>query len=344
MPRWLPWCFLAVVAAGPALLASDYHLFQLTMVAVYAVAVLGLAVVTGYNGQISLGHGAFFAAGAYTTAILIDRWDVPYWATLPVSGLLCAATGFLVGFPALRLGGLYLALTTFAMAVTMPQLIKFHLFEGWTGGVQGIAFAKPGAPFGLPLDPDQWIYLFTLAVGSVLFALCANLLRGRIGRAMVAIRDQPLAAEAMGIDIALFKTRTFAVSAAVTGVAGSLSAVAVQFVAPDSFAVTLSITLFVGLVVGGSRSVAGPVFGALFIEFVPNLASQFSDAAPGALYGLILIASLLLMPGGLAGFFNGLFARLAARLAARMTARPAAIPAPGADAESCDPLVQRRGA
>src|SRR3984957_10053524 len=186
--------------AGAAFLFSDYHLFQLPLVVVYAIAILGMTVLTGINGQISLGHGAFYAIGAYTTAILMTTWNVPYWATLPVSAVVCAGVGFLLGLPALRLGGLYLALTTFALAVAIPQVLKYKLFEAWTGGVQGLVIDKPEAPFGLPLSPDQWLYLFTVAVAVVLYIVAWNIVRGRIGRAMMAIRDHAMAAEAMGIN------------------------------------------------------------------------------------------------------------------------------------------------
>jgi branched-chain amino acid transport system permease protein len=311
--RLLPWAnvLLVIAAALLAFVVSDYRLFQFTMVIVYALAILGLALVTGFNGQISLGHGAFYAVGAYVTAILMSLYDVPYWATLPVSAVVCAVIGFLVGLPALRLGGLYLALTTFALAVATPQLLKYKLFEGWTGGVQGLVILKPDPPFDLPINADQWLYLFTLAVGVAMFVLAANLVRGRIGLAMRAIRDHPLAAEATGIDVALFKTRTFAASAMFTGVAGSLGAIAVGFVAPDSFTVFLSITLFVGLVVGGVASVAGPVFGGVFIAFLPNIAEEVSKAAPGAVYGLVLIAFMYLLPSGVAGGLGRLLRRFA---------------------------------
>jgi branched-chain amino acid transport system permease protein len=296
-----------------AFLLSNYHLFQLTLVVVYAIAVLGLNIVTGYNGQISLGHGAFYAVGAYVSAILMSNYDVPYWATLPVSAIVCGIIGFAVGLPALRLGGLYLALTTFALAVSVPQILKYHALEDWTGGVQGIVISKPDPPFGLPLSPDQWLYLFTLAIGVALFVVGWNLVRGRIGRAMMAIRDHALAAEAMGIHLAMFKTRTFAVSAMFTGIAGSLGAIAVQFVAPDSFTIIVSITLFVGLVVGGVASIAGPIFGGLFIVFVPNLADQVSKAAPGAVYGVILVACMYVMPAGVAWLLRVAIARLRKR-------------------------------
>jgi branched-chain amino acid transport system permease protein len=292
--------FLAI-AAALGFLASDYQLFQFTLMAAYAMAILGLNLVMGFNGQVSLGHGAFYACGAYCAAILMSRYGVAYWATLPASALICAALGFLVGLPALRLGGLYLALTTFALAVATPQVLKYKAIEGWTGGVQGLVISKPDPPLGLPLDPDQWLYFFTLAIAAGAFVVTRNLLRGRIGRALVAIRDHATAAEAMGIDIALFKTRAFATSAMLTGVAGSLGAIAVQFVSPDSFSEFLSITLFVGAVVGGVASVSGAVAGAAFVEFVPNLADEVSKAAPGAVYGAILIGFLFLMPSGAAG-------------------------------------------
>ncbi len=292
---------ILALAAAPAFLLSDYRLFQLTMVAAYAIAILGLDMLTGYTGQISLGHGAFYAVGAYTAAILMANFDVPYWATLPIAALICAGFGFAFGFPALRLGGLYLALATFALAIAVPQLLKYKAFEAWTGGVQGIVISKPDPPFGVKLSQDQWLYLFTLAVAAVLFLLARNLLRGRIGLAMRAVRDHALAAEAMGVDLALLKTRTFAVSAMYTGIAGALGAIAVQFVAPDSFSVFVSITLFVGLVVGGITSLLGAVFGAIFIVFIPNFADKISKAAPGAIYGIILIAFLYLLPAGFAG-------------------------------------------
>ena len=303
--------FLVLLSAiVPTMLFSGYHLFQLTMVVVYAIAILGLAILTGINGQISLGHGAFYAIGAYTTAILMSSWDVPYWATLPISAVVCAAVGFLVGLPALRLGGLYLALTTFALAVAIPQILKHKLFETWTGGVQGLAIDKPEAPFGLPLSSDQWLYLFSLGVGAILYVLAINLTHGRIGRAMRAVRDHAVAAESMGINLAMLKTRTFAVSAMYTGVAGSLGAIAVAFVAPDSFGVFLSITFFVGLVAGGAASIGGTIVGAIFIEFVPNLADLVSKAAPGAVYGVILIAMMFLMPQGAGGFIAMVWRRL----------------------------------
>lgn len=299
----------AIVLVAPAFLLSGYHLFQLTMMAIYAVAILGLDIVTGYTGQVSLGHGAFYAIGAYVAAILMTNFGWPYWATLPVAGALSAAVGYAVGFPALRLSGPYLALVTFALAVAVPQILRAKALEAWTGGAQGIVVTAPDAPGFLPVTQDQFLYLFALAVAVVLFALARNMLRGRLARAMIAIRDHPLAAEAAGIDLARIKTRAFAVSAAFTGVAGALGAIAVQFVAPDSFAATLSIALFVGLVVGGTASLPGAVIGAAFVEFVPNIAEQIDKSAPGVIYGVLLVAALYLMPAGGAGMLRRVLAR-----------------------------------
>jgi len=292
--------FVVVAAVVPLVFASGYQLFQLTLVVAYALSVLGKNLVTGYGGQVSLGQGAFYAVGAYTAAILMEHFNVPYWATLPVAAVVTGMVGLALGLPALRLGGLYLALVTFAMAVAVPQLLKYKLFENWTGGVQGIVLNKPDAPFGLPLDPDQWVYLFTLAVGVVLFVAATNLVRSRIGLALMAIRDQPLAAEAMGVELSRYKTLTFGFGALFTGVGGALGAIAVGFVSPDSFSIALSLTLFVGMVIGGASSISGAVYGALFIVFVPNLAEEISKAIPGAIFGVILILFMFFAPGGIA--------------------------------------------
>jgi branched-chain amino acid transport system permease protein len=309
-----PWTIVVVVVAFAVACAlpftmSNFRLFQFTQVFIYAIALLGLNILTGYNGQISLGHSAFYALGAYTTAIMIDRWNIAYGWTAPAAGLLCLVTGFLFGIPALRLEGLYLALATFALGLAVPQILKY--FEHWTGGSQGIVLSKPPAPFGLPLSPDQWLYYVTLGVLVVLFVLGWNMLRGRSGRAIVAIRDHPIAAEALGIDSALYKSLAFGVSAAYVGVAGALSALAIAFVAPDAFNVFLSITFLVGIVVGGLASVSGPIYGAFFTQFVPNWAQDISKAAPWAIYGLFLIVFMYTMPRGIAGALRAGWHRLA---------------------------------
>ena len=293
---------LVLLACALPFLLGNYRVFQLTLVLAYSIALLGLNMLTGYNGQISLGHGAFYAIGAYTAAILMDKAGLPYWATIPLAGAVCFVAGFLFGLPALRLEGLYLALATFALGVAMPQILKHKSLEHWTGGAQGIVIVKPEPPEWSGVSQDQWLYFFTLAWVVLLFVLGWNLLRGRIGRAMVAVRDQPIAAQAMGVNTAMVKSLTFGVSALYTGVAGALGAIAIQFVAPDSFTIFLSITLLVGVVIGGLASISGAFYGALFIQFIPNVAEQISKAAPWAIYGVFLIAFMYVMPTGVAGF------------------------------------------
>ena len=304
---------LAVVVIGIAFslpfYMSGFRLFQFTQVCIYAIALMGLNLLTGYNGQFSLGHGAFYAVGAYISAIMMDRWSINYAWTVPVAGVLCLIVGFLFGRPALRLEGLYLALATFSLALAVPQILKY--FEHWTGGSQGIVLSKPKAPWGLKLTEDQWLYLVTLAVTVIMFVVAANLVRSRVGRAMVAIRDNHLAAEAMGVDSALYKSLTFGVSAAYTGVAGALSAVAIAYVAPDSFNVFLSVTFLIGIVIGGLGSIWGNVLGALFIQFVPNWAQDISKAAPWAIFGIFLIGFMYVMPYGIAGALKRLWIRAA---------------------------------
>ncbi len=298
---WVGIAVLFAVLLPWAWFASDYRIFQYTLVLIYAIALLGLNILTGYNGQISLGHGAFYAVGAYTAAILMDKFGVPYYATLPASALVCLVVGFLFGLPALRLEGHYLALATFALALAVPQLLKYKALEEWTGGVQGIVIIKPDPPFNLPLSQDAWLYYFTLVVLLFLFWAGRNLLQGRSGRALVAIRDHHMAADTMGVNSALYKSLAFGVSAMYTGIAGALGAIAVQFVAPDSFNILVSISFLVGVVIGGLATIPGAIFGGIFIVYVPNIADSISKAAPWAIYGLVLILFMYLMPFGVWG-------------------------------------------
>jgi branched-chain amino acid transport system permease protein len=284
--------------------ASDYRLFQWSMVLCYTVALLGLNLLTGYTGQISLGHGAFFAIGAYAMAIAMFHFSLPFWVALPIAGVTCFVVGFLFGIPALRLEGIYLALATFSLAIAVPQLLKVTALQGWTGGVSGVVVRRPEVPFGLPLNQMQWLYYLTLVLAALAYLATWNLTRGRIGRTLRAIRDNSLAASTMGIDLSFYKCMSFAISAFLTGIAGGLSAMCVQFVGPDSFGFFLSISLLVGAVIGGLGSMIGPLFGAIFIVLVPNVAEQFSEAAPFLIYGIILIVSMYVMPKGVAGLIH----------------------------------------
>ncbi|MCP3440755.1 branched-chain amino acid ABC transporter permease [Bradyrhizobium sp. CCGUVB14] len=288
---------LLLLIAVP-LFAKNFVIFQLTQLLYLGLAVLALNILTGGSGQFSLGQSAFYAIGAYVTAVMMEQFNVPYFLCLPVAAVLCFGAGFLFGQPALRLSGVYLALATFALATAMPQLLKLNFLEHWTGGVQGLVVTKPDAPFGLKMSQDMWLYYFTLVVVLAIYICAVNLLRSRSGRAFMAIRDNEIAASAMGINVALYKTLAFGVSAAITGVAGGLSAIAVQFVAPDSFTITLAIQLFLGMVVGGVGWLPGSIVGAAFIIFVPNIAEGISKGLSGAVFGVLLFLVIYLVPHG----------------------------------------------
>jgi branched-chain amino acid transport system permease protein len=303
LPTWR-WILIGgglVILAVIPFVTKNFYIFQITLALIYAIAILGLNLLTGFNGQFSLGHSAFYAIGAYTAAIMMENMGIHYAWTLPAAAIVCFVFGFLFGLPALRLEGIYLALATFALAIAIPQVLKSSVVEHWTGGVQGIVIIKPDAPFGLPLNSDQWLYLFTVVTAIVMYVCAANLVKSRTGRALIAIRDHPVAASAMGINVSLYKSLTFGVSALYTGVAGALGAIAIAFVAPDSFTFSLAVALFVGLVVGGVASIPGTIVGGFFVLFVPNIAEHFSKGLAGAVYGIILLLIIFVMPMGAAG-------------------------------------------
>jgi branched-chain amino acid transport system permease protein len=304
---------------------------------ILAIAILGLNVLVGYSGQLSLGHGAFMALGAYISAILAHRYKVEYLLTIPIAGLATGVIGFLFGVPALRLSALYLALATFALAVVTPSLIKRP--AELTGGVQGISLTPPvppqlaqdafGAITGTPMTSDQWVYYVTLAWALLLFWVAWNLVRHRSGRAMRAIRDGEVAAAASGINIAGYKTLAFGISALYAGVAGSLFGLATSFVSPDTFPVSLSIQLLVGAVIGGLASIPGPLVGGIFAFFLPiesnqwvptqtwiptQIASTVEKAGPAVTYGVVLILTMIFAPNGVVGLVVTAYTRLRRRL------------------------------
>ncbi len=304
---------------------------------ILAIAIMGLNVLVGYSGQLSLGHGAFMALGAYTSAILAHRYKVDYLLTIPIAGLVTGVVGFLFGVPALRLSALYLALATFALAVVTPSLIKRP--AELTGGVQGISLTPPVPPqfardafaavTGTPMTSDQWVYYVTLASALLLFWFAWNLVRHRAGRAMRAIRDGEVAAAASGINIAGYKTLAFGISALYAGVAGSLFALGTGFVSPDTFPVSLSIQLLVGAVIGGLASIPGPLVGGIFAYFLPiesnqwvpnqawiptQIASTVEKAGPAVTYGVVLILTMIFAPNGVVGLVVTGYTRLRRRL------------------------------
>ena len=297
--------FVVAVALVPLAL-DDFQAFQFALVGVYFISICGLDILTGYTGQISLGHGAFMAIGGYTTAILaVDHGIDPVW-TIPLAGLVTGVAGFLFGIPALRLSGLYLALATFGIAVAMPALLR--KFSDFTGGSTGKNLPLPKAKFGLHLTGNDWLYYLSWTIALVLLAAAWALLRGRSGRAFRAVRDSEIAATASGIHLPSVKTLAFGVSAFYAGVAGSLFAIAVAFVNPDTYPIKLSVYLVVGAVAAGLGSLWGLVFGAALIEFLPIKAADISKTAPDVIFGAVLVLIMLLLPTGAAGLLRRLLA------------------------------------
>ena len=345
-------CVIALVLPS---FVSDFRAQQFAYVGIYLIALIGLNVLTGYTGQISLGHGAFMAIGGYTTAILISDQglqlrghvfmsDMKDAWTIPIAGLVAGVAGLLFGIPALRLTGLYLALATFAIAVATPGVIK--RFATFTGGSSGVnMFGLPGLTggvdgvtiFGHHLTFNDWLYYLSWTLALVAIAVAWFLLRGRTGRALRAIRDSETAAASSGVNLAVYKTLAFGVSAAFAGVAGSLYAIANTFVNPDTFPVTLSIFLLIGVVVGGLGQLSGLVAGAVFIYFMQISWAQSTDrlipdwfpwlgdldtsspGAPAVAFGVVLILIMMLFPAGAAGLLRSA-RNLPSRLAARRSA------------------------
>lgn len=297
---------ILVAAALAPMLLSGYQTFQLAQLLILFIALQGLNLLTGYCGQISLGHGAFFALGAYTAVVLLNAFGSPWWLALPAAALVAYVVGFAFGWPALRLQGVYLALATFALAVAVPQLLKHEALSRWTGGVQGINLPPIEPPGWWRWGPDYWFYLVCLFVAVLTFFLFSQLIRSRMGRAIAAIREQPTAAIAMGVNRAYVSSVVMGISAAAAGVAGALGAFATQFIAPDSFHAFLSISLLVGVIVGGLGTRIGPLFGAVFVQFMPRLSEEVSKAAPWAIYGIALLLVIYLAPGGVAGRLRAL--------------------------------------
>jgi len=301
--------FGVIVAVTP-LLVAPYVAFQLTFAGAYAIAILGLVILIGHSGQISLGHGAFMAVGGYTIAVLLNAAGIPYVVSLPIAALACGVLGIALGFIALRLADIYLALATFALAASVAPLLK--RFGSVTGGVQGLLLPSAHAPGPLhdAVRGEVWYYYVTWAIAAALFALAYAGLQGPVGRRLRAIRDSEVAAVSFGVNPVLYKTLAFGWSAAYAGVAGGLLAMISAYVSPDSYSVSLSLTLLVGVVLGGLDMMWGAIFGGIVIEFLPLWVQKVNPALSAIVYGLALIAIMLFMPGGIAGGmerFWGLF-------------------------------------
>ena len=304
---------LAVTAFALPAFLSDFRAQQFAYVGIYLVALIGLNILTGYTGQISLGHGAFMAIGGYTTAILMSDHGVKDIATIPLAIIVAGVAGVLFGLPAARLSGLYLALATFAIAVATPAVIK--KFEGFTGGGSGVnlfgtpeltASLTPVKIIGFEVNFNNWLYYLSWTVALIGYVIAWLILRGRTGRAFRAVRDSETAAVSSGISLTRTKVLAFGISAAYAGAAGALFAIATTFVNPDTFPVALSIFLLVGVVVSGLGSLTGLIVGAVFIQFMPLWAQSVSKSpgAPAVVYGVILILVVLALPGGASGLIS----------------------------------------
>jgi len=321
-----------LLAAGVALIilipqrTGEFRLGQFTYVAIYFVALLGLNILLGYNGQISLGHGAFMGIGGYTAAILIlgreglalTGASPPGWLpehgmrpifAIPLAGLVTGLIGYLFGLPALRLAGVSLALATLGVAVSLPLIAKHY--ENVTGGGGGVSLPLPTTPFGWDISTPHWLYYEAWGTAAILFVVAWLLVRGRVGRAWRAIRDGEVAAVSSGVSAAAYKTLAFAVSSAFAGVAGALFVIQVSYINPDTFPVGLSILLLVSVVLGGLASLLGVIFGALLLEFLPIYAQKpplldfsLSEQAPSVVFGIVLILMVLAAPGGVAGLLK----------------------------------------
>jgi branched-chain amino acid transport system permease protein len=305
---------------------SEFRTVQLATVGAYFIAILGLDILTGSSGQISLGHGAFMAVGAYTTAILVANHGIRDVWTIAVAAGVAGGLGLLAGLPALRIRGLYLALATFGIAVVLPTILK--KFDHFTGGSTGISFF--GSPhetghgagvhvLGVSLSNNRWLYALTWMVGVALFAVAWALLGSRFGRALRAVRDSEVAAAAVGLNRSAYKVAAFGLSAAYAGVAGALIAINTAYVSPSSFPIQLSLYLLVGTVVGFFGSIWGALLGALLIQFLPDLVGAIphvdtTQAGPTTFaFGVVLVALMLLLP---------LVQRLGALVAHRGYSRP----------------------
>lgn len=281
---------LVTVASGRA-----YVVYLYDLVMVYVIVALGLNILTGFTGQISIGHAGFMAIGAYASAILTGRLGLPFALAMPLSALLAAVVGLGLGVPALRLHGHYLAIATLGFGVAVSQLSA--VWEGLTGGYQGMK-VPVASLLGFRFNTDLRYYYLALVVTWLMLAAAQNLLRTRPGRALKAVRDSEVAAQAMGVNLAKYKTASFAISAFYAGIAGSLYAHLVKFVSPFDFNLGVSLTLLAAIVVGGLGSVPGSVLGAIFMTLLPHAFSRVRNL-PLVLTGVCLILVVLFLPHGL---------------------------------------------
>jgi branched-chain amino acid transport system permease protein len=297
---------LGVVLLAAPWWASEYVMSQLHFILIYSIVGFGLMMLVGFTGQISLGHAAFLAVGAYTEA-LMQAAGVPFFVSIVCAALFAAAAGVIVGLPALRLKGVYLAIATIAFNVIVEEIIA--RWTKLTGGNEG-KHLKPVEISGWKLDSDAEFYFLCLALTVICCLACINLLRSPTGRAFVAIRDSEISASCMGVNLAKYKTMSFAISAALTGVGGALYAHKIAFISPEQFTLFVSIELITIVILGGVGFLHGAVLGSIFIIVLPQLISIAKDWLPegtaptglqAVVFGLILVLFIIFEPLGLYG-------------------------------------------
>ena len=312
-------CWMVLFLIGLVVLpfvGDPYIVYLINISCVAIIASLGLNILTGFTGQISLGHAAFFAIGAYCTAILSSQLEMPFWVCLPASGALAAFIGLLIGIPCLRLRGLYLAMATMSFGVVVEYVVI--TWEEVTKGVRGIGVSTVNL-FGYPLDSTNKLYYFLIAITALAIIAATNLVRTRVGRAFVAIRDRDIAAEIIGVNMTYYKVLAFTISSLYAGVAGGLYGYVMGYIHPEHFTFLLSIQYLAMIIVGGLGSILGSIFGAVFITIVPEfikaladlltllipaLADKYDDGWNIAAFGLLIMFFLIFEPKGLFGIWG----------------------------------------
>lgn len=289
--------FLIISLLYPFLAGQSSSMVYLgSLIFIYIIIVIGLNILIGYGGQISIGHASFLAIGAYASAILTLKLSIPFLVALPLAGFITALIGFIVGMPAVKLSGHFLGVATLGFGVAIPEILL--KWDALTGGFSGLFPERPTI-FGFTFQTDLQIYYLVLVIGLIVTWLVHNLIEGRIGRAFVAIRESEVAATSVGINVPLYKTLMFTISAFYAGIAGSLYAHFIGFISPHDFNINISFLVLSMVVVGGLASKIGPFIGAIVLTLIP----QFTDSVPGlslVLTGAALMVIILFLPDGLA--------------------------------------------
>jgi branched-chain amino acid transport system permease protein len=303
--KWkiLGWIIALIILFAAPLFLGKYTVFLLSLLAIYALVALGLNLLMGYTGQIAAGHAGFLALGAYFTAIIGEnlQW-MPCPVTLLLAGIFTGAVGFLLGIPILRLKGFYIAMATIAFGVVVSEVIL--QWSSLTGGDDG--FSVPTAHIaGFVFDSDYKLYYLIVPITLIMTLLAKNLVNGYIGRAFIALRESEIAAQTIGIDLAMYKTIAFAISAFYTGVAGGLFAYLITYLSPDAFTIELSVDFVAMIVIGGMGSILGSIIGAVILTGMQQVLAGLLDLQV-LIFGISLIVFMIFMPKGITGMIYDL--------------------------------------